>query len=488
LDLVLTGGRMNETGLGYLVGVYNASVDANGEAVALKEALKIFMAAPEFQATNANIQEEGDRVEEVSVPSQGRPYKAVVVLFMTGGCDSHSVLVPRANCPGSDLFQEYTDVRTLGAYPASELLDIAVPANNSQPCSTFGIQQNLTIYKELYDLDELAFVANVGALVEPMTKADYFGQSGVVKERPPSLFAHNIMQRSLQNLHAQQASAEGILGRMVEDVLSQDIPFASELYSLMGSTKIVESSAKNANLVDKDDGLKRFDQFSSLAHHIFNLTNGTSSSVFAETYSSLLNSALRQSESLGSLLETTALNVTFRTRKVSDQLQQVAKLIKLRDTIGTERAAFVVQSGSYDTHSTHDLTSLFTEVNEGLTDFVQEMKAQGVWDDVVILTTSDFARTLTSNGQGTDHAWGGQHIIAGGKVRGGQIFGKYPDKLTDDGDLIIGRGRVLPEMPWEGMWKGVAEWFGVEDMNKVLPNLANFNDSHLISEAQMFRS
>ena len=67
--------------------------------------------------------------------------------------------------------------------------------------------------------------------------------------------------------------------------------------------------------------------------------------------------------------------------------------------------------------------------------------SQGIWEDVLVVSISDFGRTLSSNGAGTDHGWGGIHFLAGGSVRGGKIFGKYPETLEEDGELNIGRGR-----------------------------------------------
>ena len=71
-------------------------------------------------------------------------------------------------------------------------------------------------------------------------------------------------------------------------------------------------------------------------------------------------------------------------------------------------------------------------------------------------------------------------FIAGGLVRGGQVFGKFPNRYAecDDGCPlnIDRRGRLIPTMPWEGVWKGVAEWFGVvsERLDEILPNAKLF--------------
>ena len=64
-----------------------------------------------------------------------------------------------------------------------------------------------------------------------------------------------------------------------------------------------------------------------------------------------------------------------------------------------------VRSTGYDTHTNlgDTLESKFAEIDTGLRSFVAEMKAQGRWDDLVLVSASEFGRTITSNGAGTDH-------------------------------------------------------------------------------------
>lgn len=119
------------------------------------------------------------------------------------------------------------------------------------------------------------------------------------------------------------------------------------------------------------------------------------------------------------------------------------------------------------------------------------MKALGTWEDVTLLTASDFGRTLTSNGVGTDHAWGSNHLLVGGAVRGGRIHGSYPAVLGEEGEVNVGRGRLLPTTPWEGVWAPLAQWFGVEDagLDAVLPNRAAFATAgHLFARDDVFRT
>lgn len=104
------------------------------------------------------------------------------------------------------------------------------------------------------------------------------------------------------------------------------------------------------------------------------------------------------------------------------------------------------------------------------------------------MSASEFARTLISNGAGTDHAWAGNYFVAGGSVKGGRIHGQFLSDFTENGDLNIGQGRVIPTTPWEGVWNALAEWFGVSssDSNTVLPNKQNFGGVNILSKSDMF--
>jgi len=93
--------------------------------------------------------------------------------------------------------------------------------------------------------------------------------------------------------------------------------------------------------------------------------------------------------------------------KLGDQLEHVAKLIKARHEghVHSQRDFFYVVVTGFDTHSDVGavLTTNLGHIDAALDSFAQELKGQGVWGNVSLLTASDFARTLTSNGAGTDH-------------------------------------------------------------------------------------
>ena len=185
------------------------------------------------------------------------------------------------------------------------------------------------------------------------------------------------------------------------------------------------------------------------------------------------------------------LQTTF-TGSLGLQYEQVAKAIRMdTNLLSMERAGFFTSHHGYDTHGSMNQDTLFNELNSAITSLVSNLKQQGLWDNTVIVFVSDFGRTLTSNSQGTDHGWGGNYFVLGGKVRGGQVLGKFPDRLdpivSDEND---GRGRIIPTTPWESVWNGIADWFGVdqEGRDAILPIKKNFDNSTIFSVGQLFES
>jgi uncharacterized protein (DUF1501 family) len=98
-----------------------------------------------------------------------------------------------------------------------------------------------------------------------------------------------------------------------------------------------------------------------------------------------------------------------------------------------------------------------------------------------VFTQSDFGRTLTSNGDGTDHAWGGVQIVTGGAVAGGRIYGQYPllrigARIGTDRADDTGGGRFIPTTSSNQYAATLARWFGVADADlaTVAPSINNF--------------
>ena len=114
-------------------------------------------------------------------------------------------------------------------------------------------------------------------------------------------------------------------------------------------------------------------------------------------------------------------------------------------------------------------------ISRGLSEFRDALTAIDVFDKVTTFTSSDFARTLTSNGKGSDHGWGGHHMVMGGAVDGGQIYGDYP-LLSASSPLDVGRGVYVPTLSIDSYFAELALWLGVSptELDRVLPNVGRF--------------
>jgi len=378
---------------------------------------------------------------------------------------------------GTSSYETYQQLRGGAALSLSELLPISV-AVGTQPCSTFGLHPALPLLKTLYDAGDASILANVGPLVEPTSKEEFLG-TGDERRLPPALFAHNTQVKATQSVHAQNNVAKGVLGRLVDVVSSQSPSYKARAYSVSGIAKMLEGEVTQS-VLDKKLGVRRLENRDALAPLIDNMTRYRSQSIFAETFAATLHEALASSEHLGAELEPLSLATTFPSESLAQQLEQTARVIKARAALGEERQVFFVSLGGFDTHASEleSVAEKFAIVNEALTAFVDEMKAQGVWEQVALLEASDFGRTLGSNGAGTDHAWGGHYFLLGGGIDGARILGKYPSRLDETAEENIGRNhRMLPTTSWEMVWHGLCEWFGADVAqisSEILPNLDNF--------------
>lgn len=510
MDDLLTAGRLSSESKILLKKSYDRGSSFDNR---VRRMLRVLLASSEFHVTNLHMSITDQVRQETNVRTKRNlPYKAVVVLFMKGAVDSFNVLVPHSKCGETgnrNYFQEYADVRTDVALP-KESLRTLIPVKN-QPCKVFGVHDKLKTLHTLFNGGDASFIANMGALIEPVSKEEFKAKS---KQLPPSLFAHNVMQHSMHTVHPQFSAAKGVAGR-----LANAIEGNCDLFSLGGNVKMLDGSVTPIT-VDEKSGITRFAFEDEILEAYFNYTDQVSTSKFAETYLDVLKSTLARAEDLGEKLASTKTSIKFPgdvsgdsadcnkctgnrlesdascikclpASSVSLQLREVSKIMKLREHRKVDKDVFFISQGGFDTHNDggEKLEALLEGIDTGLRAFVEEMKSQGLWENVTLVTVSDFGRTLTSNGLGTDHAWGGNYFVLGGDVKGSKIHGKFPEKLTEDGDSHIGRGRLIPSMGWEAMWNAVAKWFGVEEarMDTVLPNRKNFPPESLLSRKQMFK-
>ena len=259
-----------------------------------------------------------------------------------------------------------------------------------------------------------------------------------------------------------------------------------------GYVKMLEGPWLPPSIVSASGSIETFHAYDSLASDLANtsLSPLKSRSHFAGAYSDVLLEAIQSTERLSKEVNTVTLETVPGNRKTTSaldsQLRMIAKLIKLdTGTFKKERAAFAAKMSGYDSHKTTDLRNQFKSLDTALMYLVTELKAQGVWDNTMIIAVSEFGRALTTNTLGgTDHGWGGHYFVLGGGVRGGQILGKYPDQLKK---VKNAHGKMESTTSWEALWSGVGEWLGLDpaQLAKVLPNAANFPKADLFTAEQL---
>ncbi|KAH8057975.1 hypothetical protein JL722_6519 [Aureococcus anophagefferens] len=429
LAVLLTAGRLDAASRGVISDAVAASDDP------LKLALLLFAAAPAFHATNRprSTDAERDAKAATAATAGDDDYKAVVFVFLSGGVDTFNVLAPKDD----DLYAHYAEIRG----------DVAIDAD------------------DLLDTGDAAFVANAGVMVEPVTKAEFEAKSSKV---PADIFSHNHASRMTQSLDADDLYASGAL----------------------------EGGPAPPDVLDRKEGVVPFDPEhvapDGTQAHILNLTRQMAS-LYAETWSSNLEHAILSTISLGDALETSdlATDMGAGDNTYAQAMETAARVIAARRELGRGRDVLYYTSGGFDSHSDVDetLRERLDDINDALDALATELRGQGVWNDTVVVVCSEFGRTLTSNGLGTDHGWGGHALLLGGGVAGGQILGDYPADFSEASELNVGRGRMIPTTPWEGLWAPVATWFGVDDgdLATVLPNIGNFPEDMILDHAAVFR-
>ena len=201
-----------------------------------------------------------------------------------------------------------------------------------------------------------------------------------------------------------------------------------------------------------------------MTEDITDMMNKQYEDVFMDSYSGVLKRSVESNEVFNDAVENVALNTQFSNSQLAQRMQMIARSIAARDTLGAKRQIFFVDIGGFDNHDEliNAHAALMATVDDALTSFYAATEEMGVSDCVTTFTISDFARTLTSNGNGTDHAWGGNSIVMGGAVKGKNFYGDYP-VLSLGNNLEIGGGILIPTTSADEYFAEIALWFGISN-------------------------
>jgi uncharacterized protein (DUF1501 family) len=427
-------------------------------------------------------------------------YKAIVCLFLHGGNDHFNTVL----ATDSESWSAYNTVRNtstassiaLPLYGSAGVLNI-VPSSG-QGGRAFGLHPQLDGLRNLFNNKRAAVVANVGPLVMPTTLAQFKSRSVPL---PPKLFSHNDQQAVWQSGRAEGASYGwgGRMGDMFAAANSNSLftSISTAGNAVFASGKTVQqyqvSVSGTAAISQLDDYL-----YGTFQHGLRNAIVTANNSVFARDYARVVQRSLDSQAVLAAALATSGSGgVTAPSRyynpvaqayganPLAQQLHTVARVIAGRNQLGTKRQVFFVNLAGFDTHdgqiSKH--ANLMAQLDHALAYFdttLASVMGANLRDNVTLFTASDFGRTLTTNGDGTDHGWGSHHFVIGGAVKGKDIYGDFPAMGLNHA-LDAGQGALLPSTSVDQMGATLAKWFGLSatEIADIFPNLRYFSKADL---------
>ena len=411
-------------------------------------------------------------------------YKALVCIFLYGGNDANNTIVPLDSAG----YANYAQTRSYLTLPQSQLLPLAVANATAQ----YGLHPALPGLQSLWASGNLAVVANVGTLVQPLTKAQYLSTATA---KPESLFSHIDQQHQWQaSISTTSSSNSGWGGRLMDQLAALNVNSSvPPLISTGGNNLFVTAAASQALVIPVSGsfGLHGFSNGSADAARrsaLEQLLEVDQTVNLTQAAQAVMNGALASSAILNPILTTTDTTLSARfaglTGNFSQQLLAIAKVIEARSVLGASRQVFLATLGSFDTHTDQLNTqqTLLSELDSGLTAFHGAMADIGASKSVTSFTLSDFSRNFLPNtGGGTDHAWGSHPLVIGDAVNGGSIYGTMPTLQLSGPDDASNLGRWIPTIAVDQFAATLATWFGADAtaLAAVLPNLSAFSPSTL---------
>jgi len=405
-------------------------------------------------------------------------YKALVCVFLYGGNDANNMLIP-FDTTG---YNNYSTLRGPLALAQNTLLQLA-------PTPNFALNPNLPDIQTLFNNKNAALIANVGTLVQPLTRSQYLGG----QTAPTNLFSHPDQQLEWQNAAASAATPTGWAGRIADSLgasynQSASIPMITSvagdtLFCNGSATTPVSVSPGNLSGATCSEGSTECAAQQASAQALLTFNSGIS---LVQADDTITTNAYTYAKTLSDAVQSiTPLKTVFPAANgLAAQLQQIAQIIQVRAALGVQRQIFFAGIGNFDTHA-DQLTlqsTLLAGISPALAAFYAATQELGVQNNVTTFTMSDFSRTFQPNSNnGSDHAWGSHHIVIGGAVKGGQMYGTFPTLALGGPDDSGSNGRWLPSTASVQYAATLAQWFGVStgQLATVFPNIGSFSSNNL---------
>ena len=413
-----------------------------------------------------------------SLAQTATDYKALVCVFLFGGNDANNTLVPFDTAG----YGNYSSVRGPLALAQNSLLPLTGAPN-------FALHGALPEIQALFNTTNAAMVANVGTLVQPLTRTSYLAGKTAT---PSNLFSHSDQQQEWQNAAQSGVTETGWAGRIADTLKgsyngSATVPMITSvagdtLFCNGVSSTPVSVSPGNLGGATCSEGSTECAARQAAAQAMLTFNSGLS---LVTADNGITNNAYSYAKTLSDAVQSvTPLQTVFPVSALAAQLQQIAQIIQVRAALGVQRQIFFCGVGNFDTHAGQlaAQSTLLVQLSQAMGAFYQATQELGIADKVTSFTMSDFARTLQPNSNtGSDHAWGSHHIVMGGAVKGGKIYGTFPTLALGGPDDSGSNGRWVPTTASVQYASTMAQWFGVPvgSLSSVFPNIGSFGTSNL---------
>ncbi len=472
---------------------------------------------------------------EAAAQNAGDDYKALVCVFLYGGNDYANTLIPA----DAASYAAYQTIRgttgstlqngiALGRTPETLNGVIApgidssllTPVAGGEPVSVltgqaaglqYAMHPSMGGLRSLFNSGQAAVMLNCGPLVVPLTKDQYRGSNRTLYPLPPKLFSHND-QQSIWQSSSPEGSTIGWGGNIGDLALASNggnslftcISLTGNAVFLSGDTalsyQVGSGGAVKINAVGSPYGFGNSTVGAAITQmlsptgrqHILEREYATVSSraVGAE---GVITSAIAGSAPANNVYPA-PYNTFPADNSLASQLRMVARLIAARTNLGLKRQVFMVSLGGFDSHDNlmSDHTRNMGRVSTALKAFYDTTASLGIADKVTAFTATDFGRTLSSNGDGSDHGWGSHQLVVGGAVNGAKFYGYAPpvsvgNTTAAQDQWHVGQGRLLPTTSVDQYAATLAKWFGVTDaqLPGILPGISKFGGSMTVNGAAL---
>lgn len=456
---------------------HTRSIDLARRALLRRAALTGVAGAAAPWALNLSL------IADAAALEAGDDYKALVCIFLYGGNDFASTLIPFDD----DHHALHAAIRRDLTTPQAALAATALSPIEPLPGGLqYALAPQLAPLKALWDQGDLAIQLNVGPLIQPTTKAQYSARSVPL---PPKLFSHND-QQSIWQSDLPEGAKSGWGGRIGDLLLSGNGASVFTCVSVTGNavylsgTQAVQYQIGTAGAVAINGLVGALYGSATAQAALRKLITAESAHLFEAEYARVTRRSIdAEAQVSAALAALPPLATGFDAgNPLASQLKMVARLIAARADLGARRQVFMVSLGGFDVHDglAERQPALLAAVADAMVSFHAATGELGVADRVTAFTASDFGRTYGINGDGSDHGWGSHHFVMGGAVNGRRCYGVAP-AVAVNGPDDVGQGRLLPTTGVDPFAATLATWLGVGagELATVVPNIGNFDRSRL---------